>query len=686
MKLLKTNLLIVLCLISTITNATIFTVTTTADNGAGSLREAITYANAMPGNHSIVFNIPASDVNYISSQGIWKITPLSTLPFITQNNIIIDGTSQTTFGGNTNINGPEICIDGKHLYGSDFAFHIYNASNIVVKGLIIGGFTVGIEISGSNATNNQIVGNYIGCNYNATDTMSNTHGIELLSGPNHNIIGGITAADRNIFSGNTHCGIRLVNSNNNSIIGNYVGLNRAGNGALKNFDGISIEGTSSSNVIGGYTVGARNFVSGNEAYGVPVFGGGCTNNLIIGNFIGTDITGNIAIPNTYGVLFDDGANSNTVGGYIAGAKNLISGNSGYGIFLYNPQTQNDSVIGNIIGLNFSCTSKLPNANGIVIDGPSYHHFIDSNVISGSLQNGIDIHIGGTDSNVIIRNFIGTDFSGIANYGNSYDGIRIAEGPKYNQIGLEGKGNTIAFNGGNGISVMTDSCKYNKFTENKIYGNLGIGIDLYPLGITPNDAGDCDFGPNNLMNSPTIVTSTYNSNTQLTTIQGTIDHTCDGGNLGITIELFASSNSTGSQAQKFIGRTNTNNLGEWTISTSTLLPSEYITATATDNMGNTSELSNHLVVGVEQIDRETKSENNVFPNPCDGNFSINLAKFDLSSNSTIKLFSPLGQLVYVEIIKKQESLLHIKTNLVDGLYFYTITNNSKVVSGKLIIKK
>lgn len=680
----KINLVFALLLVSFGMKANVFTITTTADNGAGSLREAITYANAMPGSHSIVFNIPATDVNYSAAKGIWVITPQSTMPFISHSNVVIDGTSQTVFGGNTNLDGPEICIDGKHLYGSDFAFHIYNASNIVIKGFIIGGFTVGIEMSGASSFNNTISGNYIGCNYNATDTLTNTHGIELLSGPHDNIIGGETVADRNIFSGNTHCGIRVVNSNNNIIKGNFVGLNRTGNGAVKNYDGVSIEGTSSNNVIGGFTAAARNYVSGNVAYGIPLFGGGCSHNLIVGNFIGTDVTGKISIPNTYGVLCDDGAYNNTVGGYVSGAKNLISGNSGYGIFLYNPQTAHDSIIGNIIGLNVDCTAKLPNANGIVIDGPSYCHFIDSNIISGNTQNGIVIHIGGTDSNIIVRNFIGTDFSGVINFGNGFDGVRIAEGPKYNQIGEVGKGNIIAFNGGSGISVLTDSSKYNRFSENQIFSNGNIGIDLYPMGTTVNDAGDSDLGPNNLMNTPVIVSSNYNSSNQTTIVQGTIDHTSDGGNMGIIIELFSGNNSNGSQAQKFIGRTSTNSSGEWTITTTDLLPTEYVTATATDLQGNTSEFSGNTIVGVENQSIETSQNINLFPNPCNGEFSIIFTDFNIATPLTMKIYSVMGEIVFQQKMTSTESPSSIQTKLVDGLYYYSITSEKRSFTGKLII--
>jgi hypothetical protein len=325
---------------------------------------------------------------------------------------------------------------------------------------------------------------------------------------------------------------------------------------------------------------------------------------------------------------------------------------------------------------------LPNANGIVIDGPTYRHFIDSNVISGNLQNGIDLHVGGTDSNIIVRNFIGTDFSGVSNFGNSFDGVRIAEGPKYNQIGLEGKGNTIAFNGTSGISVMTDSSKYNRFTENKIFSNGSIGIDLYPIGATANDAGDFDSGPNNLMNAPVIVSSDYSSGT--TTIHGTIDHTCDGGNQGIAIELFASNIATGSQAQRFAGRTTTNSAGEWSFITTGLLPTEFVTATATDISGNTSELSNNQEVGIDDLQSSESQGVTIFPNPCNGMFTVQLGSED---SGDIEIIDLCGKVVIKQAVSKANQRVNA-TSLDNGCYFVRLTSEIGRQKGmmKIVVAK
>lgn len=668
-----------------VSNATVYTVTNTNDAGTGSLRAAITNVNIYPGTHTIAFNIPTSDLNYISAQGVWKITPTSTLPIITRNNVTIDGTTQTTNQGNTNPLGPEILIDGNHQYGSDFAFHLYNVYGVTIKSFIIGRFTVGIEISGTSH-DNLIVGNYVGCNYNATDTLSNTHGIEILSGPYHNTIGGATAIERNIFSGNNHVGIRIVNSNGNIIKGNYVGINRTGDAAVRNYDGISIEGTSKYNMIGGYVAAERNYVSGNVAYGIPVFGTGCNFNIIVGNFVGTDITGTDSIPNTYGVLFDDGASYNRLGGSAAGAGNLLSGNSGYGVFLYNPGTQKDSVVGNLIGTDVTGTLPLPNSNGIVIDGPSFNHYVDSNVISGNRQMGIDIHVAGSDSNVVIRNKIGTDITGTLALGNMFDGVRIGEGPHHNFIGKTGKGNIIAYNGGNGITVMTSAELYNTFTENSIFSNSELGIDLFPAGPTLNDAGDIDAGPNDLMNFPVIQNISMNLITRITSISGIIDHTVNGGPNGIKIELFMSDNSVSGygQGKEFIGSAIANASGNWSLSCAGLSPTDIITSTATDLSGNTSEFSLNSSITVGLNDANKVEIVSLYPNPCNGKINIKLG--NQNKWNELSIMNILGKEVYHSDVYGSNEISVELYDQPEGIYIAELRGSSGKWCKKFSIKK
>jgi len=667
-----------------------FIVTNTGDSGSGSLRDAINNANIYPGNHTITFNIPVNDGGYDVSKGVWVIHPLSTMPYITKSNILIDGTSQT----NNNPYGPDIVLDGNKTI--DFAFFVYNASNITITGFTIQRFIYGIQISGTSSQNNIIKGNYIGVNYNATDTMGNYIGIELIGGTNHNIIGGSTAAESNIVSGNNHIGIRVVQSSYNTIKGNYVGLNRTGDAALRNYDGISVEGVSQHNLIGGTATAERNYVSGNVAYGIPVFGAGCNFNVISGNYIGTDVTGSFGIPNTYGVLFDDGASYNLLGGNSINSRNIISGNSGYGVFIYNMGTQKDTVRNNYIGTDPSGTSAVSNGNGIVVDGPSYQHTIDNNLISGNLQQGIDIHITGSDSNIVIRNKIGTDVTGTLALPNHYDGIRIGEGPQHNFIGLApDKGNIIAFNGGNGITVMNDNDWYNCISANSIFGNQGLGIDLFPAGVTLNDAGDADTGPNQLMNFPVITSLVYNAGTNSMVLSGNIDHVLP--LIAIKIEVFKSDHSSSGygQGKEYLGFTLTDNLGNWTFNSTGIDAMDVITTTSTDVTGNTSEFSLNKSVTTYSINDLSQSENLmvVFPNPVTSN---TLIKYSIKRGSqvTVAIYDCCGKIIELltdefqnaGIYSITESMAGIQGKFKPGMYFCTLKTDGKVCKSiKLVIE-
>lgn len=669
--------------ISHVVFSTTYLVTNTNDAGVGSLRLAIQSANATPpGSHTINFNIPTTDPGYISSQGVWLMSLTSNLPIVTHSNVLIDGTSQTSFTGNTNSFGPEIMLDGNNQLWADYAFHLYNVSNVTVKGFIIGRFVVGIQVSGASAQNNTIISNYIGCNYNATDTLGNTHGIYILSGPHHNVIGGNSHILRNIVSGNNHVGIRVVNSNYNTIKGNFVGINRNGNAALRNYDGISIEGTSKYNMIGGYTSAERNYVSGNVAYGIPVFGAGCNYNIIAGNYVGTDTTGTFAIHNTYGVLFDDGASYNTLGGRTTGAGNLLSGNSGYGVFLYNFGTLKDTVVGNLIGTDYTGTLAVPNANGMVIDGPSFLHTVENNVISGNLQMGIDIHIAGSDSNFVVNNKIGTDISGLLPLGNQLDGIRIGEGPKHNFIGRPGKGNIIAYNGGNGITVMTLDEIYNTFSSNSIYNNAGLGIDLFPSGSTMNDAGDVDSGPNELMNYPEIVSVVNIPSTTDWIVSGTLDNNTP---TGVKVELFkAEINGSGNaQGKVFLGSCLANGYGNWKDTLSGLSLSDVLVSTATDLNGNTSEFSLATFLSVPTVD-ESNFKMQLFPNPASDYTIMIWNKFGKYKFEILDITGKLVQIFENESIRE----LKIDTEKFEkGAYSIKVSDDQNQIIGtaKLIVK-
>lgn len=645
--------------------AATFTVTNTNDSGAGSLRAALQSANITPGApHTVVFNIPTTDPGFSSSRGVWKIALNTPLPYITGSNIIIDATTQTSFAGNTNPNGPEIELDGNHSL--DYGFFIINGSHITIKGFIIRRFIYGIQISGSSSQHHSIKGNYIGVNHDASDTSGCYIGIEILNFAGNVTIGGVNDADRNIVSGNYHIGIRLLSSSNNVLYNNYIGVDRTGNIALPNYDGLSLEAYTQNNIIGGAASGMKNVISGNYAYALPLIGLHTQYNIIRGNFIGTNASGTAAVPNTYGILFDDGARYNIVGGYNQGEGNLLSGNTGYGLFIYNLGTTENQIMGNLIGTDVTGTYAIPNSNGVVIDGVATKHLIDKNIISGNTQQGIVIHITGSNQHKITRNFIGTDITGMNPLPNGSDGIRIAEGGQYNIIGVApDSGNVIAFNGGNGVLVMTAADFCNRISGNSIFNNNLLGIDLWPAGVTSNDAGDNDIGPNANMNFPVIQTATYNSLTGETTVTGFLD-TQNPQNCIIEFFLSDTDPSGHGEGKVYVGSVVPQPNGYFSyVFQSPFLLNE-LCATAIDPCGNTSEFSGRFLLPPPNDINEPAMQVQllVFPNPTKDYINV---LFDGKTDETVSIVNDVGQKIYECQLYRGNNVVHL-TGLAQGVYF------------------
>lgn len=674
---------VIICLSCFQIRAVTFTVVSTNDSGAGTLRNAISSANVTPGSpHSIIFNIPTTDAGYNSTTGVWTISPLTALPYITGSNITIDGMSQTTFAGNTNPNGPEIDLDGRHEI--DYGFFVINGSAITIKGFIIRRFIYGIEISGASSQNHLICGNYIGVNYNASDTSGCYIGIEILNSAGNAMIGGTNPEDRNIVSGNYHIGIRLLNSSNNTLYNNYIGTDRTGMYALPNFDGLSLEAVTQNNIIGGSGTGMRNIISGNYAYGLPLIGLHTRFNIIKGNYIGTNASGTDSIPNTYGILFDDGSRYNTIGGYLTGEGNVLSGNSGYGLFIYNLGTTENYIYGNYIGTDYTGMYAIPNGNGIVIDGVATKHYIDKNIISGNIQQGIVIHITGSNNHIITRNFIGTDITGQQPLGNGSDGVRIAEGGQNNIIGIApDSGNVIAFNGGNGVLVMTPADYSNKISGNSIHSNALLGIDLWPEGVTNNDPGDADTTSNAGMNYPVITNTSYNSGTGETTIEGYLDTP---GPENCSVELFLSDNDASGHGEglQFIATLSPIANGTFSYSFSTPFLINTICATATDATNNTSEFSENATLpppnSFEQFDECQILS--IYPNPADDEFYL---QGTISQNSILEIFNSNGNLFITFPVKDVADSYNV-SSLPQGLYIIEIHKKNQSFFNTLIIQR
>ena len=545
-----------------------FTITNTRDAGPGSLRDALTRCARTGGHAIIAFNIPKSDPHFDADTGTWTLTYQDTPPPLTVSDVTIDGFTQAANQRDTNPHGPAIVLSGDH-HSVEYAFVLINSSHVTITGFGIKEFLYGIEIFGPGSHDNRITGNYVGVNSDATAAAGNYNGIELVSGAHDNTIGGVTPAERNIVSGNQHVGIRISDAHRNTIIGNYVGVDRTGTNAVPNYDGICAEGRSRGNLIGGAKPGERNIASGNVAYGVDLFGWGVQDNIIRGNYIGTDVTGTKAIPNTYGLLFDDRSSRNIVGGLGDGEGNLISGNTAFGAYFYNNGTCSNVVCGNRIGTDLTGNKAIPNETGVHIDGGTFGNLVDKNLISGNLIAGVTIFALYTDHNTITRNLIGTDLTGNKPLGNGADGVRIAFGPKSNLVGgAPATANVIAHNGKSGVAIESPVDTRNRISCNAIYQNRNTGIELSRLGMTVP-----------------VITAVHVTATNCT-ITGNITSPNPA---TITIEIFGDDlkSTRHAQGKIYFGTTHPTSNGQWLFETASLKLAQVITATATDDQGNTS---------------------------------------------------------------------------------------------------
>ena len=380
----------------------------------------------------------------------------------------------------------------------------------------------------------------------------------------------------------------------------------AGSVAIPNADdGVSIEGGAANNIVGGTVAGARNIISGNSnSGGVQILGAGTDGNVVQGNFIGTDKTGVLDLGNLFGVSATMGASNNLIGGTTAASRNIISGNENTGVLI--SVGAGNKVQGNYIGTDKSGTLDLGNdLHGVSIGGASTGTVVGGstpsagNVISGNGGAGVFINGLGTDGNRIRGNRIGLAATSAAPLGNDFHGIRLNFDPAGNEIGgtAAGTGNVIANNGGAG--VFFESGTGNAIQRNRIYDNAGLGIDLGAEGIAPNDLDDPDVGANDLLNFPVLNSATITP--AGLRISGSINTEL---NAIVRIEFFkspAADPSTHGEGKHYLGHILLQLLGSNSMdftkvfAGSGVLPGQVITATATDQAGNTSEFSLAILV-------------------------------------------------------------------------------------------
>ena len=708
-----------------------FLVTNASDSGPGSLRQAIADSEANPpggagGANEIDFAIAGSTGG--AAGGAQTITLASPLPAINLSPVYLNGASQPGYngapliqisgfglsigagsstvrgldivstnagplitlssrGGNT-IQGNYLGVDltGTAAAGNgEFGVYLNNSA-----GNLIGGTTAaqrnlianstgsadssGILIFGLNGKNNTIQGNYIGTNSTGTAAVPNAHGVTVQFDGNNNLIGGTSPGAGNVIAGSTISDIflgagsqNLNPSNHTTIQGNLIGLNAAGTASLTPAGNAGIDAEySPGNTIGGTTAAARNVIGGHQSgiYLYGFFGTQGSFNVVQGNYIGTDVTGSIAIPNIEGLVVN--SQLDTIGGTTASARNLISGNT-IGVELLKPQSPlqgnwvglnaaGNGVVGNVGNGVLISTSGITvggtgagagnviagNGNGITVAGsgatiqgnligtdPTGSFAIPNsgagilvnnqpsttiggttaaarNVISGNGFNGIRVTGGNASGTLIQGNYIGTNAAGAAALPN-VAGVSIQGAPKA-QVGgaAAGAGNLIAFNYNDGVEITGAAATGNTISRNSIYSNNGPGIDLGADGPTANHSGGNIAGPNNFLNYPVLSSAVVGSAS--TIASGTVSAAA---NATFTIELFANPAVGGGgggagpvQGKTYLASTSVTTAANGTASFSATLPvlavGQLLTATLTDAAGDTSEFSPAAVVTIATV--------------------------------------------------------------------------------------
>ncbi len=534
-------------------------VTTTANDGAGSLREAIRSANFSATADVIAFNIPGPAPHRIQLDTM--------LPLIFKS-LTIDGSTQPA-NGYTGA-APKIEIDGvtKTFMGLNFYFNSNPYQNTAaVYGVYMNGFSTALT---TNRALNVTIGD---------------------------------PAKRNVISGNMF-GISLGQDAASLVQNNYIGTDTSGSVAEGNTSiGLSMTGT----FTGVHTL-QNNVISGNQSWGVVLYND-VRNVTIKGNFIGTDKTGTLPIPN-YNFGISSSGSVITIGGTNPGDGNLFSGNcvvsavsSKTALFIFGDST---TVVGNKFGTNITGTDTLPNRYGssMIINGS--HNQIggpaasERNIFAGS-----PVGITGSQgvNNRIENNFFGTDLTGTFPLPNNVaislggdSSLIIANKIKYNQTGIQ-------YGGSSSNNLVTG----NEIKENATDGiwNWGTGNTFSQNSIANNgDMGIFNYQSSNNGILPPVVTSVSTDSVTGTALPGS------------TIEIFYSiSGNSNAQGDQFIAVVTADNSGNW-IYNGTLTAPAAVTATQTDSSGNTSEFSTLW----------SQVTNNVWPGDCNYDLTVNNLDF------------------------------------------------------------
>ncbi len=715
--------------VASLASAVTYTVNSTADTDDGvcnaadcTLREAINASNGHAGLDTIRFVI---------GSGQKTIAPLSALPTIFDP-VTIDGTTQPGFTG-----APIIELDGAAAGVGANGLYI-TAGGSLVTGLVINRFVPGFPSSGGNGIllelggGNEVRGCYIGTNFAGTAALGNGGQGILISNSAGNLIGRTSLSNRiNVISGNGSNGVRVAvgDASMNVIAGNRMGTNAAGTAALGNGtsgvalnagtdnvigsaiagdtlisgnvgDGVTITGTASGSVVkgcyvgtnaagtgslpneaqgidmggtSGATIGPGNVVSGNAFSGVFLVSG-ASGNTVVGNLIGTNPAGSAALGNGLNGVIVSSSSNNTIG-----PGNVVSGNGTNGVRVRTGASGN-VVKGNTIGVDAGITFAIPNlAEGVQVNDGAFDNTIggpgaDRNVVSGNTNNGVLFADATTTGNVLQGNFIGTNATASAALPNGSNGVDVQAGSSGNTIGgtVAGTKNVIAFNAGRGVFV--ESGTGNAVLGNTISYNGGLGIDLGPVGVTPNDPLDSDPGANLLQNFPILSSIVLGPGS--TEIHGALNSlaatafriefaaniVCDASGYGPGQRPLGATDATtdvGGDAS-FIATIPTGANGPW------------IVATATDPAGSTSEFSACI-----PVPPPTSTGISPVSGPAAGNTPVVILGANFQSPAVVKFGSVPASMV--SVVSGGEVDAATPTLPAGALYDVTVVNPSTLGS-------
>ncbi len=365
---------------------TTFYVENTLDSGPGSLRYAISQANADPTtNHA--------DLIEPGVVGLGTIYPGTNLPAITRADVTVEDLSIEGAGRPHGSGSAFRSAYGLKFSGSGDAAVDVSVSLFASSGIYVAAGSV--QITGSTISDNTGPGITLDANMASLsgNIVVNNDGSGIVVYGSDNQIGVPTGSGRpsittggNQISGNRDDGISVVGTSTSDVIeGNLIGTDTTGTQPLGNSDqGIYLGSETYGNTVGATTAGAGNIISANGNEGIWIDGG--SKEVVLGNLIGTDASGNTALGNAYsGIYFDAGASYNTIGGTGTGAGNVISGNHEFGIEVVGYGTSQNLVIGDEIGTTASGDAPLENSDGGVFAFSDGSLTIESNVnISGEL--------------------------------------------------------------------------------------------------------------------------------------------------------------------------------------------------------------------------------------------------------------------------------------------------------------